>query len=97
MSALRLDQFLASAAVSFILAAPVSALGQQMEPSTSPPADTVQAFVPSIALEKSPAPDRLAALDSADRAIAERIRDLLNAKTNHIFTDEKARAAVEAF
>src|SRR5215475_5624572 len=33
MSALRLDQFLASAALVFILAAPVSALGQQTEPS----------------------------------------------------------------
>ena len=32
MSALRRDQFLASAALVFILAAPVSALGQQTEP-----------------------------------------------------------------
>src|ERR1700750_58346 len=33
MSGLRLDQILASAAVAFILAAPISALGQQTEPS----------------------------------------------------------------
>ena len=33
MSALRLNQFLASAALVLILAAPVSALGQQTEPS----------------------------------------------------------------
>ena len=33
MSTLRLDRFLASAALVFILAAPVSALGQQTEPS----------------------------------------------------------------
>ena len=109
MSALRLDQFLASAALVFILAAPVSALGQQTEPSqaglrdpskagdasagdvfTSPPASGTQAAAPAIA------PD-LTALDPADRAIAERIRDLLDTKPNRIFADEKAHAAVEAF
>jgi L,D-transpeptidase YcbB len=108
MSTLRLDQFLASAALVFILAAPVSALGQQTEPSqaglpapskagdasagdalTSPPA--------SATPEESRAPDRLTALDPADRAIAERIRDLLDTKPNRIFADEKAHAAVQAF
>src|SRR3974390_2112857 len=97
MSALRLDQFLASAAVSFILAAPVSALGQQTEPSTSPSAGAVQAAAPALALEERQAPDRLASLDPADRAIAERIRDLLDTKPNRIFADEQVRAAVEAF
>src|SRR5262252_302051 len=116
MSALRLDQFLASAALVFILAAPVSALGQQTEPSqaglrapskagdasagdalTSPPASATQAAAPAIAPEESRAPDRLTALDPADRAIAERIRDLLDTKPNRIFADEKAHAAVEAF
>ena len=97
MSALRLDQFLASAAVSFILAAPVSALGQQTEPSTSPPAGVVQAAAPALALEERQAPDRLASLDPADRAIAERIRDLLDTKPNRIFADEQVRVAVEAF
>src|SRR5215475_4094479 len=86
MSALRLDQFLASAALVFILAAPVPALGQQTEPSqpdlrapskasdalTSPPASATQAAAPVITPE-SQAPDRLTALDPADRAIAERI------------------------
>ena len=116
MSALRRDQFLASAALVFILAAPVSALGQQTEPSqaglrapskagdasagdalTSPPASATQAAAPAIAPEESRAPDRLTALDPADRAIAERIRDLLDTKPNRIFADEKAHAAVEAF
>ena len=115
MSALRLDQFLASAALVFILAAPVSALGQQTEPSqaglrapskagdasagdelTSPPASATQAAAPAIAPEESRAPE-LTALDPADRAIAERIRDLLDTKPNRIFADEKAHAAVEAF
>jgi murein L,D-transpeptidase YcbB/YkuD len=39
----------------------------------------------------------LTALDPVDRAIAERIRDLLDTKPNRIFADEKAHAAVEAF
>ena len=100
----------------FILAAPVSALGQQTEPSqaglrapskagdasagdalTSPPASATQAAAPAIAPEESRAPDRLTSLDPADRAIAERIRDLLATKPNRIFADEKAHAAVEAF
>src|SRR5262249_44946192 len=120
MSALRLDQFLASAALVFILAAPVSALGHQTKPSQaglrapskaagasaadaptspppSPPASATQAAAPAIAPEESRAPDRLTALDPADRAIAERIRDLLDTKPNRIFADEKAHAAVEAF
>ena len=97
MSALRLNQLLSCAAVSFILAAPVSALAQQTEPSTSPPAGAVQAAVPAPALEKSQGPDRLASLDPADRAIAERMRTLLDAKPNRIFPNEKVRAAVETF
>src|SRR6185295_14745060 len=111
----------ASAALVFILAAPVSALGQQTEPSqaglrapskagdasagdasagdalTSPPASATQAATPAIAPEESRAPDRLTALDPADRAITERIRDLLDTKPNRIFADEKAHAAVQAF
>lgn len=116
MSALRLDQFLASAAVAFLLAAPISALGQQTEPSragltdqakvgdasagdalTSPPAGAVQAAAPAIAPEEGRTPDPFASLDPADRAIAERIRDLLDTKPNRIFADEKVRATVEAF
>ena len=39
----------------------------------------------------------MTSLDPADRAIAERIRDLLAAKPNRFFADEKEQAAVEAF
>ena len=44
-----------------------------------------------------PVPDLLESLDPADRAIAERIRDLLAVKPSRIFADEKEYAAVEAF
>ena len=43
------------------------------------------------------APDPLAALDPADRPIAEKVRDLLAAKVDKIFANKKERAAVEAF
>jgi L,D-transpeptidase YcbB len=47
------------------------------------------------------APDRaidpLASLDPTDRAVAERVRDLLATKPNRIFADEKELVAVEAF
>ena len=36
----------------------------------------------------------MAALDPADRAVAEKIRDLLAAKTDKIFAGKKERAAV---
>ena len=52
---------------------------------------------PASVAEQVPAPDPLASLDPADRAIAERIRDLLAMKPNRIFADEKEHAAVEAF
>ena len=116
MSALRLDQILASAAVAFILAAPIAALGQQTEPSragltdqpkagdaspgaplTAPPASAAQTAPPASTPEQDRTTDPLASLDPADRAVAERLRDLLAMKPNRIFTDEKVQAAVEAF
>ena len=115
MNGRRLEQFLASAAVAILLAAPISALGQEAAPSqaglidhskvgdapageaTSPAASVVQTAVPASVLEEGRAPDPLASLDPADRAIAERIRDLLATKPNRIFADEKVHAAVEAF
>ncbi len=47
--------------------------------------------------EENRTPDPLASLDPADRAIAERIRDLLATKPNRFFVDEKVQGAVEAF
>src|SRR5262247_1376030 len=52
---------------------------------------------PAVASEPAAAPDPLATLDPADRAVAEKIRDLLAAKTDTIFASKRERAAVEAF
>jgi L,D-transpeptidase YcbB len=62
---------------------------------------------PAIATEQAAAPDpnasdpnahdHLASLDPADRVIAERIRDLLAAKSDRIFASKKEHMAVEAF
>jgi murein L,D-transpeptidase YcbB/YkuD len=51
----------------------------------------------TIATEQTVAPDPMASLDPADRAVAEKIRDLLAAKTDKIFVSKKERAAVETF
>src|SRR3954447_20935059 len=52
---------------------------------------------PAVATEQVAAPDPMASLDPADRAVAEKIRDLLAAKADKIFASKKERAAVEAF
>jgi L,D-transpeptidase YcbB len=51
----------------------------------------------AVATEQTVAPDPMASLDPADRAVAEKIRDLLAAKTDKIFASKKERTAVEAF
>src|SRR6266851_3175336 len=60
-----------------------SAAGQ---PATEKPEQT--------ATETTVAPDPMAALDPADRPIAEKMRDLLAGKTDKIFTSKKERSAV---
>src|SRR5262249_61294749 len=54
---------------------------------------------PGVASEQGAAPpaDPLATLDPADRAVAEKIRDLLAAKTDKIFASKRERAAAESF
>ena len=47
--------------------------------------------------EPAAPPDPLAALDPADRAVAEKIRDLLAAKPDSFFASKKERAAIETF
>jgi murein L,D-transpeptidase YcbB/YkuD len=62
-------------------------------------ADAVPSSAPSdqaAAPELASAPDPLAALDSTDRAVAERIRDLL-AKPDRFFANKKDSAAAAAF
>jgi murein L,D-transpeptidase YcbB/YkuD len=64
-------------------------------PRSEPPAATA---VAKAKAESAPVvPDPLASLDPADRVIAEKIRDLLAAKSSKIFASKKEREAVEAF
>src|SRR6478609_4809741 len=52
---------------------------------------------PAVATEQTAAPDPMASLDPADRVVAEKIRDLLAAKSDKIFASKKERTAVETF
>jgi L,D-transpeptidase YcbB len=52
---------------------------------------------PALATEQTVAPDPMAALDPADRAVAEKIRDLFAAKADKIFASKKERSAAETF
>jgi L,D-transpeptidase YcbB len=61
-------------------------------PAAAPAATTVAAPA-----SETTAPDPFASLDPADRPIAEKIRDLLAAKTDKIFANKKEHAAVEMF
>jgi L,D-transpeptidase YcbB len=58
---------------------------------TAAPADVASAPPPE------PPPDPLAALDPADRPVAEKIRDLLAAKSDKFFAGKRERSAVDAF
>src|SRR5271166_5535115 len=79
------------------LAPPPAAAGAAPT-ATSPAAITSEAPpAPAAVPERAAAPDPLASLDPADRAVAEKIRDLLAAKADKIFSSKKERAAVEAF
>ncbi len=63
------------------------------------PAVTPAAAAPATpaATAETAAPDPFAALDPADRPIAEKIRDLLASKADKIFATKKEHAAVETF
>jgi hypothetical protein len=52
---------------------------------------------PVSAIEQNAVADPLASLDPADRVVAEKIRDLLAAKSDAIFAGESERKAVESF
>jgi murein L,D-transpeptidase YcbB/YkuD len=76
------------------------------QPATAPAAAPGEApATPPVATEQGAAPDPMAALDPADRAVAEKIRDLFAAKperstdknVDKIFSGKKERTAVEAF
>ena len=80
-------------------AAPGTAPAATSETATAPKdaAVSTPATNPAVASEQAAAPDPLAALDPADRAVAEKIRDLLAAKTDKIFASKRERTAVESF
>jgi len=80
-------------------AAPGTAPAATSETATAPKdaAVSTPATNPAVVSEQAAAPDPLAALDPADRAVAEKIRDLLAAKSDPIFASKRERAAVEAF
>jgi murein L,D-transpeptidase YcbB/YkuD len=94
-----------------LAAAPVAAPAEQATPQTAPvaqnpvqtPAKETPAVsnsaapAPAAATEQTTAPDPLASLDPADRAVAEKIRDLLATKADKLFPNKKERADVEAF
>ena len=69
--------------------------GTVSAPAATTPA--APAAVTPAAATETVAPDPFASLDPADRPIAEKIRDLLAAKTDKIFASKKEHAAVEAF
>ena len=71
-------------------------------PASESPAATIDATPakptgPVSAIEQSVVPDPLASLDPADRVLAEKIRDLLAAKSDAILPSKSERMAVESF
>jgi murein L,D-transpeptidase YcbB/YkuD len=77
-------------------ATPAVAAPDAAAPEAAAPTPAVATPAPAAASE-TVAPDPFAALDPADRPIAEKIRDLLAAKTDKIFANKKEHAAVETF
>src|SRR5262249_29336900 len=74
-------------------------------PPTAPASESSPAIIdaalatadPARATEQRVVPDPLASLDPADRVVAEKIRDLVVAKSNRTFGSKKEREAIEAF
>ena len=75
------------------VATPPAGDGPTQTDTVTPPAASP---APATVTETA-APDPFASLDPADRPIAEKIRDMLAAKTDKIFANKKEHAAVEAF
>jgi L,D-transpeptidase YcbB len=78
-----------------------AAPAEPAEPAPAPKEAAAPASAASsgVASEQAaaPTPDPLATLDPADRVVAEKIRDLLAAKTDKIFASKRERAAAESF
>jgi murein L,D-transpeptidase YcbB/YkuD len=68
--------------------------------ATAAPVDsatTTDQAAPAIATEQAAPVDPLANLDPADRAVAEKMRDLIDTKLDKMFASKKERDAVAAF
>ena len=63
----------------------------QKDPAVGP------AVVTPAETAAEPAADPFASLDPADRPIAEKVREILNARVDRIFANKKERAAVDTF
>jgi murein L,D-transpeptidase YcbB/YkuD len=74
---------------------PIPAIAAPANEAPATPAGT--ATDPAASAAPTVAPDPLASLDPADRAVAESIRDLLATRADKLFAGKKERAAVEAF
>jgi murein L,D-transpeptidase YcbB/YkuD len=75
-----------------------SPLDAEAPPAAAPaPVAAAPAAATPAAASETVAPDPFASLDPADRPIAEKIRDLLAAKTDKTFASKKEHAAVETF
>ena len=106
MSGVRYGCIFSSTALALVLAASVGSASAQeaIAKAADAPAsasDSTEAAAPATSPAAVATPptvsDPMAALDPADRAVAERIRDLLAAKTDKIFASKKERTAVETF
>src|SRR6202047_896943 len=95
MRGLRCDRILLGTALAFVLASPLGAAAQEGKVAAVP----IEAPASQPSQARSPAPNDavLDSLDPADRAIAEKIRDLLAGGSEGIFSDSEERQKVEAF
>src|SRR5712691_12769156 len=91
-----------------LAAAPMAAAPAEQAPAQTAPATAIPATeLPAVSNSTAPdaataapqtaAPDPLASLDPADRAVAEKLRDLLATKSDKFFAGGKERAAAVAF
>src|SRR5262249_47223743 len=96
LAAAALEASKLAAALAQPAAAPVAP--RAAVPANEQPAVSTETQVPAATATEQALPvDPLASLDPADRAVAEKLRDLLATKADKLFANKKERAAVEAF
>jgi L,D-transpeptidase YcbB len=95
MRGLRCDRILLGTALALVLASPLGAAAQEGKVAAVP----IEAPASQPPQARSPAPNDTAldSLDPADRAIAEKIRELLAGDSDRIFSGSEEKLKVEAF